>query len=42
MNDRVNSGSLRSEVSKLTIDGISRRSPETISREDLYEVNLFF
>ena len=41
MNDRVSSGSLGPEVSALIIDGISRRSPETIGRENLHEVSLF-
>ena len=41
MNDRVSLGSLGPEASGLIIDGISRRSPETIGREDLYEASLF-
>ena len=41
MNDHISSGSLGSEASGLTVDGISRRSPETIGREDLYETSLF-
>jgi len=38
---RVSLGPLGPEALGLTIDGISRRSPETIGREDLYEASLF-